>query len=214
MKSILVVTAVQAEQQAVQRGLAGDDRFHITVAGVGAAAAAAAVSALLAAPHSYKLVLAAGIAGGFSGRAAVGTLAIADHIIAADLGADTADGFLSLDELGFGSAAMTVDARQSLAVAASLRAAGLTCALGTILTVSTVTGTAERALELQRRIPGAVAEAMEGYGVAVAAHLAGLPVIELRAISNPVGPRDREAWKIREALDSLQQACSVIKEVL
>ncbi len=214
MSSILVVTAVEAEQRAVQLGLTGDERFHIVAGGVGAPAAAAATSALLARPHSYKLVLAAGIAGGFHGRAPVGSLAVAERIIAADLGAETADGFLSLDELGFGSASLAVDAARSQAVAEALSAAALPCALGSILTVNTVTGTAERALKLQQRIPEAVAEAMEGYGVAMAAHMQGLPVMELRAISNPVGPRDRAAWRIREALDSLQQACSVIKEVV
>jgi futalosine hydrolase len=55
---------------------------------------------------------------------------------------------------------------------------------------------------------------MEGYGVAVAAVQFGVPVIEIRAVSNPVGPRDRAAWKIREALDSLEKAAAAMKEVL
>jgi futalosine hydrolase len=47
---------------------------------------------------------------------------------------------------------------------------------------------------------------MEGFGVATAARAAGVAYAELRAISNPVGPRERGAWRIREALDALTRA--------
>jgi futalosine hydrolase len=76
---------------------------------------------------------------------------------------------------------------------------------GAILTVSTVTGTAARADALAARYPDAVAEGMEGFGVATACALAGVPFAEVRAISNAVGPRDRGAWRIREALDALAE---------
>jgi futalosine hydrolase len=49
---------------------------------------------------------------------------------------------------------------------------------------------------------------MEGYGVGCAAQLAGLPFGELRTISNPVGPRDRSAWRLPEALAALERACA------
>ena len=42
---------------------------------------------------------------------------------------------------------------------------------GDVLTLSTVTGTAGTAERLAARFPAAVAEAMEGYGVAIAAGL-------------------------------------------
>ncbi|WP_442950188.1 phosphorylase family protein, partial [Paenibacillus sp. 1-18] len=58
------------------------------------------------------------------------------------------------------------------------------------------------------------AEAMEGYGVAVAANKLGLPVMEIRTISNAVGPRDRAAWRIKEALQALEAAFSTLTEVI
>ncbi|MEC0067451.1 futalosine hydrolase, partial [Paenibacillus thiaminolyticus] len=67
---------------------------------------------------------------------------------------------------------------------------------------------------LAQRVPGAAAEAMEGYGVAVAARQFGLPAFEIRSISNAVGPRNRAAWRIPEALKALEAACSVLPEVL
>jgi nucleoside phosphorylase len=58
---------------------------------------------------------------------------------------------------------------------------------------------------------GAVAEveAMEGFAVLRAAALAGVPALEVRAISNPVGEPDRARWQIDEALSAL--AASVPK---
>jgi futalosine hydrolase len=55
-----------------------------------------------------------------------------------------------------------------------------------------------------------VAEAMEGFGVAEAAARHGLPVLELRTVSNPVGPRDRAAWRIGEALEALERAFAAL----
>jgi futalosine hydrolase len=55
-----------------------------------------------------------------------------------------------------------------------------------------------------------VAEAMEGHGVATAAAQAGIPFAELRTISNPVGPRDRESWRFGEALAALTAATTAL----
>ncbi|MCZ4638591.1 futalosine hydrolase, partial [Streptomyces rubrogriseus] len=71
-----------------------------------------------------------------------------------------------------------------------------------------------RAALLRERHPGALAEAMEGFGVAEAAAAHGVPVLELRAVSNPVGPRDRAAWRIGEALAALTDAVGKLAPVL
>ncbi|MBE0466897.1 MAG: futalosine hydrolase [Candidatus Desulforudis sp.] len=210
---VLVMAAVPAEREAVLRGLNGDKRFDVLVAGVGPVAAAAATARAMATAE-YGLVVSAGIGGGFPGRAEVGSLVVANEIVAADLGAQTPEGFRSLDELGLGCTRLQVDAGLAHGVAAALRAAGLPADTGPVLTVSTVTGTAESAAELAARVPGAAAEAMEGYGVAVAAYARGVPFLELRAVSNPVGPRNRAAWRIEAALGALEAAASALAEVL
>ncbi|MGZ4164722.1 MAG: futalosine hydrolase, partial [Tumebacillaceae bacterium] len=139
---------------------------------------------------------------------------VASEIIAADLGVETPEGFQSLDEMGFGSTRVAVDSALASRVTEALQAAGLPVAMGPVLTLSTVTGTAETATELVARVPEATAEAMEGYGVALAAQEFGIPVLEIRAISNAVGPRDRAAWRIKDALEALQAAGAVLMEVL
>ncbi|MGW4201251.1 futalosine hydrolase [Streptomyces sp. NPDC004726] len=172
----------------------------VLVAGVGPAAAAAGAATALA--HTpYDLVVSAGIGGGFRAHAPVGSLVLADAIVAADLGADTPGGFLPVDELGFGRTTHLPP------TGFAARAAEATGALyAPVLTLSTVTGTAARAAELAERHPRAAAEAMEGFGVAEAAAAHGVPVLEIRAISNPVGPRDRDAWRIKDALEALTHA--------
>jgi futalosine hydrolase len=77
-----------------------------------------------------------------------------------------------------------------------------------------VTGSAARAAELHARHPGALAEAMEGFGVAEAAVAHGTPVAEVRSVSNPVGPRDRAAWRIGDALAALTEAFGKLAPVL
>ncbi|WP_264760848.1 futalosine hydrolase [Aneurinibacillus migulanus] len=214
-KRVLVMTAVSAERDAVLRGLRGADRFDVLVAGVGPIATAASTAKALAlAADKYGLVVSAGIGGGFIGRADLGSLVVADEIVAADLGAETPEGFLSLDKMGFGYTRISVDVSIVSQVVKALRAAELAVTTGPVLTVSTVTGTSDTALELATRVPGAAAEAMEGFGVATAAHEHGVPILEIRAISNVVGPRDRAAWRIEEALNALESASSVLREVL
>ncbi|RYD03628.1 hypothetical protein N752_18820 [Desulforamulus aquiferis] len=139
---------------------------------------------------------------------------VASEIIAADLGAETQEGFCSLEQLGFGSSRVSVDENLLNLVYETLLGSNLPVNTGPVLTISTVTGTAERARELADRVPGAAAEAMEGYGVALAAQDRGVEVLELRAISNLVGPRDRSAWRIKEALEALEAATSILVRVL
>jgi futalosine hydrolase len=210
-RRILVVTAVEPERQAVLRGLgtAGidhDSAVVVEVGGVGSAAVAATTARLLAL-EPFDAVLSAGIGGGIG--VPVGGTAIATSSVAADLGADSPDGFLSLDRLGFGTAVLAADPCLVAALTTGLPHA----VAGPVLTVSTVTGTLAGTRDLTARHPDAVAEAMEGFGVATAATQAGLPFGELRTISNPVGPRDRAAWRIGDALEGLGEAFACLAKL-
>ncbi|MEU7583632.1 futalosine hydrolase [Streptomyces sp. NPDC041068] len=210
---VLVATAVPAELEAVARGLPAGSGVDVVTVGVGPAAAAAATALHLgvAAQHdqAYDLVISAGIGGGFAPDAPLGSVVVADEITVADLGAETPEGFAPVTELGFGA----VTHRPPLSLVRDV-AGACGAARGTVLTVSTVTGSAERAAELRLRHPRALAEAMEGFGVAEAAALHGLPVLEVRAVSNAVGPRDRAAWRIGDALTALSDAFGKFAPVL
>jgi futalosine hydrolase len=223
---VLVVTSVEAERDAILSGLphatppppsdthpagpAGAQptpsaRVQVEVAGVGPAAAAAGTARLLALAEAsgrgFDLVISAGIAGGFPGRAELGATVAATHVRYADLGADSPDGFLSIEALGLGSSSLDCDDD----VLTVLRSRRPHLVVGEVLTVTTATGTRTRADTLATRHPTAVAEAMEGFGVAQAATLAGVAFAEIRTIANLVGPRDRAAWRIGPALSALTE---------
>nr|WP_086564359.1 futalosine hydrolase [Streptomyces africanus] len=191
----------------------GGSGIDVVAVGVGPGLAAASTASVLTAAAlegtPYDLVVSAGIGGGFLPEARVGSLVVADEIVAADLGAETDDGFLSVTELGFGSVR-----HQPPADLVRLVGDAVGAPAGAVLTVSTVTGTAERAAALRERHPTALAEAMEGFGVAEAAAVHGVPVLEVRAISNPVGPRDRAAWRIPDALAALTEGFGKLVPVL
>ncbi|MBH5319780.1 futalosine hydrolase [Paenibacillus sp. GSMTC-2017] len=210
-KRILIVTAVDAERDAVIRGLAKarPSRINVISAGVGPAAVAARTATSIV-NGTYELVISVGIGGGFPSRASIGSLVLADSIVAADLGAETQDGFLSVDQLGFGSSHVAVSESWNDKLLSALALSGLTVVYAPIITVSSATGSSATAELRSQLVPGAAAEGMEGYGVAIAAEQLGIPVMELRAISNEVGPRDRSAWRIGEALQALEDASYAI----
>jgi futalosine hydrolase len=54
-------------------------------------------------------------------------------------------------------------------------------------------------------------EAMEGFGVLRACTLAGVPAVEIRAISNELAENDRSRWRIGRALEAL---AAVLPDVL
>lgn len=201
--TLLVVTSVDVERDAVRATLSDDAPVDIVVGGVGPAASAAAASAALAAGN-YELALCAGIGGGFA-PLRIGDIAVASSVAFADLGAEDGERFLPLSELGFGTAHYDVEPRLSVELTDVTSGH-----LGTILTVATVTGTEATAHAHRARFPDAVAEGMEGAGVAAAAFLHGVPFAELRAISNLVGRRDRDAWDIPAALKALGAAIAAV----
>ncbi|MCA1823383.1 MAG: futalosine hydrolase [Mycobacteriales bacterium] len=227
MPIVAVITAVAAERDAVADGVGSPqavrlgpydarrcetptDDIVVVAGGVGPAAAAAA-AAFVVATQPVRLLVSAGVGGSFaSAGLRPGDVAVASTIVAADLGAMSPERFLDLSALGLdGGAAVAVDPALVDAMHSRLADAGIAAAVGPILTLSTATGTTTRAAELMAR-HGAVAEAMEGAGVAHVAVAHGLPVVEVRVISNEVGDRDRASWDLLGALDTLTRVARVV----
>ena len=53
-------------------------------------------------------------------------------------------------------------------------------------------------------------EGMEGFAVLRACELAGVPAVEVRAISNQLGETDRVRWRLPRALEALTDALPVL----
>lgn len=209
VRAVLIV-ATEGEA-ALLRGLGAP----VWVSGLGAVNAALMTADALR-QGAHDLVVSAGIAGAFpaSGLRA-GDVAVASAHVYPALGAMDGERFLDLRALGFAllpGVFGTLPAWEGAPAFArrAARALSVRVACGPILTVETVTGSASGARALEERVPGALAEAMEGAGVAQAALRAGCPALEVRGVSNLVGPRDRAAWRIPEALASLRGALQVL----
>lgn len=222
---VLVLTAVVEEAEAVLDGLGhavhapvGPYEFgwlltpswgevQVLVGGVGPAASAAATATAVVRSGPYDLVVDAGVAGGFAGRCGPGAAVLADRVVAADLGAETSgpdgEGFVPLDAMGFGGVRFDLDHELVSRAAGIVRAAWPDTHVGTVLTVSTVTGSPATTARLAGTHPEALAEAMEGFGVVTAATPWDIPALELRTICNPVGVSDRAAWDLPGAFAAL-----------
>lgn len=196
---LLIVTAVAAEADAVRRGLSAD--HDIAVVGVGPASAAAGTARLLADGKRYDGVINAGVAGGLDSRVTIGDTVIGTAALSAELGVALPDRFQPLDELGFGTNTIACDPALTT---------GVTGRHGVILTLATITGTPQLATSLAGRYPDALAEAMEGFGVATAARDAGLPFAEIRTVSNAVGDRDVSGWDWTAGFTALAAAAAAL----
>ena len=91
-----------------------------------------------------------------------------------------------------------------------LEQGGQPAASGDIVTMSCMTGTDSTRAQLAARHPDAIAEAMEGWGVAWAARSFGVRAGEVRAVSNLVGRRHPASWNLTAALDALARAFGVL----
>ncbi|MDI6890102.1 MAG: futalosine hydrolase [Thermodesulfovibrionales bacterium] len=84
---------------------------------------------------------------------------------------------------------------------------------GPFLTLSTCTGTSERAKELEK-IYHAICENMEGASVAHVCTLHGIPMVEIRGISNTVEDRDTKKWGLKLAAENCQRVVMELIKIL
>ncbi|MDI6791112.1 MAG: futalosine hydrolase [Thermodesulfobacteriota bacterium] len=93
------------------------------------------------------------------------------------------------------------DLRNSLSdqVESKLMALGMPFKKGPFVTVHACSGTLKRGNVLRDKF-NAICENMEGAAMARVCELYGVPLLELRCISNMVEDRDTSGWKIKEAV--------------
>jgi futalosine hydrolase len=191
---IIVCVATELEGALLRQHL------PVLVTGVGAVNAAISLTRFLE-REGAAMVLSCGIGGAYpeSGIPLASAVWAASECYG-DLGAASAQGFLDMEALGFPVIAGPHPVFNRLAVA--LRPPGRVLAF---VTVNTCTGDEATARALAARTGGAV-ENMEGAAIAHVAAVYGIPMGEVRGTSNPVGNRDRSAWRVKEAAVAAQEA--------
>lgn len=160
---------------------------------------------------SVEGIIQVGCAGAYPGSGlSPGDVVLGRESIFADEGADSGEGFLDLEALALpcgedprGNALYNriPGSPPGPEVLDSLPPPSFRLRVGPVATVSTCTGSLERARELETRWD-VLAETLEGAAAALVAVRLGIPFLEIRGISNPVGPRDREAWNLPLAVEN------------
>ncbi len=194
---LLVPTAV--ERRIVERvmGLGDSGRVRIELCGFGPIAAAARSAHLVATckPASVTLV---GIAGTLDDRLTIGQAYRFDEVASYGIGVGSGSDFQPAAAVGWPQWPGDPATGQH-AVGDRLGRGDPTTGHVLLTACAASAGPADVA---QRRelIPDAVAEDMEGFGVALACELAGVPWTIIRGISNRAGDRDHARWCIEPAL--------------
>jgi futalosine hydrolase len=213
--NILVVAATRAEIGPFAAWLSGaaqelspdhyafgeQIKMRLLFTGVGATATAWHLSAAIAQEHP-DWVINAGIAGALDPALSLGAVVQVVSERFADLGAEDAAGnLLSLVDLGLIDPNEFPYERGILRLKEDAIVPFLPIAHG--ITVNRVHGHAPSITQVKQRFPEATVESMEGGAVLYGCLMAQIPVVQVRAISNYVEPRDRSKWQIGLAVERL-----------
>lgn len=160
--------------------------------------------------RSYKVAIQAGIGGSFSDRHPLGSVVSVVEDAFGDCGAESSSGYLDLFEMGLWN-------RESYPFTNGM-VLQQSCSLRTVAKLPTVRGvTVNRTLSSDESIRWIVERfaadvvSMEGAPfLCVCAHF-GVPCLQIRSISDRVGPRDKSLWDIPGAIAALEKpVCDTI----
>jgi futalosine hydrolase len=191
----------------------GGHDIDVLLTGVGMVAAAAWCSRVLS-EQPYDLAFNVGVCGSFDPAFAPGAVV---HVVKdrlAELGAEDGEEFLSLAELGLQDQDDWLFAREELLNPAPPRIPALDSLPAVSgITVNTVHGN-ERSIEmaLQRFRPQV--ETMEGGAFMYACMIHGVTFAQVRAVSNLVERRNRNGWRMSDAIGNLGGVTLNILETL
>lgn len=209
MPKNLILAPTDLERRVLGPMLAG--RGTMALCGFGLVAAAARTAGLIAADRPDHVLL-VGIAGRLDSSLSVGEAYCFDKVACFGVGAGAGEAFMTAGAMGWShwpgdqeSPSMTIGDVIALSALPHPASAGL------LLTTCAASASAHDAEHRRRCFPDARAEDMEGFGVALACTLAGIPLSVVRGISNTAGDRDTSEWRITDALHA---AASLARQVL
>lgn len=183
------------------------------VHGVGLPASVFSLTRHLSA-NAVDLVLQIGLAGSMDAAIVPGDVVqvVEEHFM--DLGAEEKDGsYLSLFDLGlqqpntppFLDAKIDIDPAANFALLPKVKGG----------TVNLVSGSEVSIAQVRKAFPMVQVESMEGGAAAYVCKSLAVPLIQIRAISNMVEPRNRAGWDIEKAMTNLSEVViGMLQEIL
>lgn len=219
MSKTLVLVPTDLERRllapALASGLGDGDRLELC--GFGPVAAAARTAALVA-TYSPDRVLIVGIAGRLDAALSIGAAYRFGRVACHGVGAGSGATFVPAASLGWpqwpgDQAAADAAIGDVIELPGPRGAAGTAATGGLLLTACAASATADDVAARRTMYPAATAEDMEGFGVALACRLRGVPLAIVRGISNDAGDRDHARWQVPSALAAAADlAIRILKE--
>ena len=170
--------------------------IHFLITGVGMVATAYHTGKVL--DETYDAAFNVGICGSFNRNFELGTVVNIYEDVFSELGAEDGESFLTLEDLKLQGVSKIVN--QSGALHPIIEA--LTKVTG--ITVNTSHGNEESIKKVYDKFHPYV-ESMEGAAFMFACENENIPYVQIRAISNYVEKRNREAWNIPLAIENLNK---------
>lgn len=202
-----IIPSPDKKQGVISKGFLHDNPVVFSHCGVGKVNAAHSTTILLE-KEKIDLLIHFGIAGAYT-TAEVGDIAVSKSENYAEEGVMTCEGWRSMEFTGlpflengndYFNTFQTDRKLCKLAVIAS-KNCGLNALSGNFITVSQCSGTSVSGEIIRKRFNG-LCENMEGAAVAHICAIYGIPMIEVRGISNMVEDRDMKKWNIPLAVSN------------
>jgi futalosine hydrolase len=199
---LLIVSSTEGEIAPLREQLSLSKDVHVLISGVGMMATAYHLGRALAL-NTYQLVLNLGVCGSFKARLQPGTVVNVHDETLADLGAEDGQGFLSVFDLELEDANLPPFSDGKLVNPFGYHNRELNkLPVVSSLSVNSVSGR-EGTIERLKSFHDPDIESMEGAAVFYACLMADVPFLEVRAVSNFIEQRNRNAWKLDEAIRNL-----------
>lgn len=174
---------------------------HICITGVGMMATGYHLAKALAV-NKYDLALQAGVAGSFREDLALGEMVTVQTDQYGDLGAEDHYNFLDIFELGLLGENEAPFSNKK--IAATYIHPSISFKKVNSITVNRVAGS-EFTITARKEKFNCDIESMEGLPFHYACAKEGIPFAQVRSISNYVTPRDKESWKMKDAIINLNE---------
>jgi futalosine hydrolase len=196
---VLFAAATSFEVESLKNNsnfISNSHSFKVLITGVGMVATAYALGRELAL-NQYDLAINLGIAGSFDRSIALGDIVEITEDNIAELGAEDDENFISIAQLGFGESSFKagIELHKIYKGKATIKQA-------TAITVNKVHGNNASISSIITRLNPEL-ESMEGAAFFYACREGGVPGLQIRAVSNYVEKRNRDAWQIGLAVKNL-----------
>jgi futalosine hydrolase len=205
---ILLIAATNFEIQPTINYLAdrdciiGENRFDVLIAGIGSMSTAYWLTKTIEKKRPHLLIQ-AGIGGSFSPDYPPGSLVLVNEEATGDLGVEENNEFKDVFDMGLPQINDPYTGKSLINNNTELLQQHK-LPLVKAVTISEITTRPERIQQLQQKYQPVV-ESMEGAAFHYVALIEKIPYIQLRAVSNFVGERDKSKWKMKEAIELLNE---------